>query len=261
MSTDNFSGIVQNNSTNLNIILPDSASPVDDVYKDFFIEINNKHIRKIRSYNGASKTITLDYELSVPVTPTVDTFYISSIVPKTTFDGALLQNSTNINLILPALANIIDGYYNNFYIEITSGKSKGNIRQIIAYKDDNATLDFKLSDIPDKDDTFSIYSSFFNKYTLLGINFSFMSGIIDSIGGLFNFEISTAIFCIICLMCLSSVSIVILTQSTKNKKNGHKGRDKHGGLNIPGIGRLGPHQPLIIQMPMQTAPFRFGRRK
>jgi hypothetical protein len=92
-----------------------------------------------------------------------------------------------------------------------------------------------------------------DKYIIFGINFKEflgmdLSGLIDTFGGAFNFQISS---CLSCLLCIFSIFILIFFVS--------KGGDKKGGkgLKIPGIGTLGPQQPLVIQMPMQTKPYPF----
>jgi hypothetical protein len=93
-----------------------------------------------------------------------------------------------------------------------------------------------------------------DKYIVFGIDFKDflgigidLSGLIDTLGGAFNFEISS---CLSCLLCLFSIFILIFFVS---KKSGKQGK----GLKIPGIGTLGPQQPLVIQMPMQTQPYPF----
>ena len=91
-------------------------------------------------------------------------------------------------------------------------------------------------------------------YTIFGINFKDfldtgvdLSGIIDTVGGSFNFEITLGISCIIII--ISSILLLLFT-TTKKTVEGN-------GLTIPGIGKLGSQQPLIIQMPMQTASYPF----
>jgi hypothetical protein len=93
-----------------------------------------------------------------------------------------------------------------------------------------------------------------DKYIVFGIDFKDflgtgidLSGLIDTLGGAFNFEISS---CLSCLLCLFSIFILIFFVS----KSGKQGK----GLKIPGIGTLSPQQPLVIQMPMQTAAYPFN---
>ena len=69
-----------------------------------------------------------------------------------------------------------------------------------------------------------------------------ISGFIDVLGGTFNFEIFLGVSCLFCIFSVLSLFLV----------GGHKGK-KAKGLTIPGIGTLGPQQPLVIQMPIQTA--------
>lgn len=93
------------------------------------------------------------------------------------------------------------------------------------------------------------------KYIIFGMDFKDflgtgidLSGIIDTIGGALNFEISSILSCL-----LSIFLIIILLLVT----TGNKGK-KSKGLEIPGIGILGPQQPLVIQMPMQTVQYPFN---
>ena len=79
-----------------------------------------------------------------------------------------------------------------------------------------------------------------------------MSGLIDIFGGVFNFEIASIISIVSC--CLLIVIAIIMFVIIKKKKGKAKA-DK--GLVIPGIGKLGPEQPLIIEMPMQARPYPF----
>lgn len=90
-----------------------------------------------------------------------------------------------------------------------------------------------------------------DKYIVFGIDFTDflgldLSGFIDTLGGALNFEISSILSCL-----LSIFSIFILIFVVTSGKS--KGKSK--GLEIPGIGTLGPQQPLVIQMPMQTQPY------
>jgi hypothetical protein len=87
-----------------------------------------------------------------------------------------------------------------------------------------------------------------NDNIILGIDFT---DIIDTVGGILNFQISSAISII--LFCLfGSILFAFVVMIPKGPK-GPGG----SGLNIPGIGQLSPRQPLVIQMPMQTTPFPF----
>ena len=93
-----------------------------------------------------------------------------------------------------------------------------------------------------------------DKYIIFGIDFKDflgtgfdLSGLVDAFGGAFNFEISSSLCC---LFCLFSIFILIFFVTKKEKKG--------KGLRIPGIGTLGPQQPLIIQMPMMSKPYPFN---
>lgn len=92
-----------------------------------------------------------------------------------------------------------------------------------------------------------------DKYIVFGLDFKDflgtgidLSGLIDTLGGAFNFEISS---CLSCLLCIFSIFILLFVVT------GKKGGKGDRGLTIPGIGTLGPQQPLVIQMPMQTAAY------
>jgi len=93
-----------------------------------------------------------------------------------------------------------------------------------------------------------------DKYIIFGINFKDflgtgidLSGLVDTLGGAFSFQISS---CLCCLLCIFSIFILIFFVA---KKDGKKSK----GLRIPGIGTLGPQQPLVIQMPMMSKPYPF----
>lgn len=93
-----------------------------------------------------------------------------------------------------------------------------------------------------------------DKYIVFGIDFTDflgldLSGFIDTLGGALNFEISSILSCL-----LSIFSIFILIFVVTSGKS--KGKSK--GLEIPGVGTLSPQQPLVIQMPMQTAAYPFN---
>jgi hypothetical protein len=93
-----------------------------------------------------------------------------------------------------------------------------------------------------------------DKYIILGLDFTNflgtgidLSGIIDTIGGALNFEIASILCCVLCII---SIILLVVTSGTTTKK--------HKGLKIPGIGTLSPQQPLVIEMPMQNAPYPFN---
>lgn len=91
-------------------------------------------------------------------------------------------------------------------------------------------------------------------YEILGIDFSNflgagidLSGIIDTVSGKLNFEISSSLSCLLSIF-IVFILIFVVTQKTTEQK----------GLNIPGIGILGPQQPLVIQMPIQESIYPFN---
>lgn len=93
-------------------------------------------------------------------------------------------------------------------------------------------------------DDYIVFGLDFKDFLGTGID---LSGLVDALGGAFSFQISS---CLCCLLCIFSIFILIFFVS---KKGGKQGK----GLKIPGIGTLGPQQPLVIQMPMQTKPYPF----
>lgn len=150
----------------------------------------------------------------------------------------LVDNAKKVN-------NIYKGYWVIY---------KNSIRKVIEYKDNQLTLEYDLGEAPAENDTIELYPRIFNDYISMGIDFtSFLgmdfSSLIDSLGGVFNFQISSSLSSCCCL-----VVIVVLFFMISKKDGGKKGK----GLFIPGVGQMGAQQPLIIQMPMQTKPYPFN---
>jgi len=251
-------GIVQKTSSKDVIVLNGDVSKTDDTYINFWIRvvsIKNKQvaIRKVKSYKGSTKTITLDS--SLPFTPEVekDEFTISELKDlKSNLDATVLANSTKLTLILSENAKKVDNVYKDYWIKINN-----NIRRVKDYKNNTITLDYDLPNAPNTGDAINIYAHFFNDYIILGIDFTNiggtdLSGLIDIVGGVLNFQIltvaSSICCCLVCLICIFIVT---------SKKGGGGSGGGSSGLVIPGIGKLNPRQPLVIQMPMQTAPYPF----
>ena len=257
--SDDLKGTVQKNSSKDVIVLDGKdLSSVDDKYIDFWIRIEsslnkNVSIRKIKSYKAATKTVTLDTAL--PFTPEVekDAFTISKLQDlKSNIDATVMSSSTVSNIILSSNAKKLDNVYKDYWVKINN-----SIRQVKDYKNNTLTLDYDLTNVPKEGDTVNIYAHFFNDYIIMGIDFTDvggtdMSGLIDIFGGVFNFEIASIISIVSC--CLLIVIAIIMFVIIKKKKGKAKA-DK--GLVIPGIGKLGPEQPLIIEMPMQARPYPF----
>lgn len=150
----------------------------------------------------------------------------------------LVDNAKKVN-------NIYKGYW------IIYNKQ---IRKVVSYKNNELTLDRELNEAPKENDNISLFQHIFNDYISMGIDFTNFLGmdfssLIDSLGGVFNFQISSGVSCCCCLMV-----ILILFMMISKKAGGKKGK----GLFIPGIGQMGPQQPLIIQMPMQTKPYPYN---
>jgi hypothetical protein len=82
----------------------------------------------------------------------------------------------------------------------------------------------------------------------LGMDLSYL---IDSIGGLFNFQIISLGLSLCCCCIIVSLSILLIKNQNVVQQN--------TGLFIPGIGNLGQQQPLIIHIPMQTKPYPFSQ--
>lgn len=252
MSTfENFSGTLQK-STDSSIVLPTTSSKTDDIYKNAWIKIisdTSVNIRMIKGYIGSTFTVTLDTPLTF--TPKTDsTFYITDIpnsITEPILSGAIISGTisgTITNIILPG--DNTDDTFNNYWIHFLTGPNKNSVRKISKYigSTKTATIDSLLKE-PTAGDTFNIYYEFMGEYIILdlidcsnflGIGLD-LSGIIDTIGGILNFQISSIVSC---LFCLFSISILLLLVSS----------DK------PGIGTY--PQPLIIQMPMQTQPYPFN---
>lgn len=82
------------------------------------------------------------------------------------------------------------------------------------------------------DDQYIVFGIDFKDFLGTGID---LSGIIDTLGGAFNFEISSGLSCLFCIF-----SIIILIFFV----------EKGGGKN--------DKQPLVIEMPMMSKPYPFN---
>lgn len=248
MSTDNFGGTIDVGNTKTSIVLPKTASTTNDAYKNFFIKIvhgTTINIRTITTYIGTTFTITLDQPLTFDPTNSTDTFYISSTPNSlTTPESGVIVNGTQTTIKLnSSSSSTVADAYKNQWIYFTASK---HVRFISGY--DPTTFTLTIESLPEKPAdgaAFSIYSEFMGEYVIFNsIDLFFLSGFIDSIGGINTFGIIISVSS--CLLIISS--ILVLTMGLKKPPGG-------SGLDIPGIGHLSPRQPLVIQMPMQTQPY------
>ena len=81
---------------------------------------------------------------------------VVSDTPKVTFT---LSAASSTTITLPGTASNVTGFYNNWWINITSGTATGQVRQITAYNGSTfvATLDNAFSTTPSAGDSVSLY--------------------------------------------------------------------------------------------------------
>lgn len=254
-----INGLVQIGSDKSNIILSYVLPKPPDQYKALWIRIVQDSfidIRKITQYLPSEKKVTLDKELRFAPT-TLSKYDIGDYnIPSTkAIPIKVSKNSTKDRIKLEENVKKMDKIYDNYWIQITSGKSIHDVRQVKEYIDNSFVLDYPLSNDINEGDNLLLLPHIFNDYILFGtIDFTDFLGmdfssLIDSLGGLFNFQMTTSVSSLCCLVIISVLVVLVI----KNKKK--KLPSQNTGLFIPGIGRLSPQQPLVIQMPMQTKPF------
>jgi hypothetical protein len=257
-----LSGFVQSGSDKKNIILSDILPKRTDPYNNIWVRITNKdssvYIRKITTYTEGEKKIILNKDIDV-VPDTTSKYDIGEFkeLEKAMSNSLTINKDSNKRHIeLSADNKKPDKIYNKYWILIISGKAKDDVRRVKEYINNFLVLDYELSDDIAEGDKFLLLPHYFNDYVMFGVldftNFLGMdfSSLIDNLGGLIGFQLTTVGICICCLICISMLFMMI-------KKKSGRGGGGGGGLVIPGIGQLGRQQPLVIQMPMQTQPYPF----
>lgn len=262
-----ISGLVQSGSDKTNIILSDILPTRTEPYNDIWIRVTQEtfiDIRKISNYNETNKKVTLEKELRFIPTITskydIGEFTLNNKALQQSYSQQLIVNKDSSKAIIKLNANDkkMDKIYNNYWIRVISGKATNDVRQIKEYLDNTFTLDYELSDDIVEGDKIILLPHYFNDYIMFGIidftDFLGMdfSSLIDGIGGLFNFQITSAGVSLCCCIVIVVLLIVVINRKKKLKLQ------KNKGLFIPGIGNLSPQQPLVIQMPMQTKPYPFN---
>ena len=258
-----INGLVQNGSDKLNIKIDKKLPKPVISYKDLWIRITNKSnidIRKIKDYNESTKTVTLVSEIRD--TPTKTTKYdigdFSSIKKSQYIELTVIGDASKNQIKLNANAKKMDKIYNKYWIKVISGDANNNVRQVKEYTNNTLKLDYDLSTPIKNGDKILLMSHYFNDYVMFGVidftNFMGMdfSSLIDVFGGLFNFQLTTAGSCL-----CSSIILVIIVLLIFKKSKKPPAKTNSGGLFVPGLGRMGSQQPLVIQMPMQTQPYPF----
>jgi hypothetical protein len=259
-----ISGLVQSGSNKTNIILSSVLPVRTQPYNDIWIRITQDtfvDIRKISSYIEKDKKVTFEKELRFMPTVTskydIGEFDLNNKGLQQAYAQPLIVNkdSSKGRIKLNANDKKMDKIYDNYWVRVISGKASGDVRQVKEYLDNTFILDYELSNDIVEGDKIILLQHYFNDYIMFGIidftDFLGMdlSSLIDGIGGLFNFQI-TSLGLSLCCCC---IIVVLCSLVVTNRKVPEK-----TGLFIPGIGNLGPQQPLIIQMPMQTKPYAFS---
>lgn len=250
-----INGLVQTGSDKSSIILAENLPKGPEQYKSLWIRVTQEafvDIRKVKEYNPKDKKIVLNKELRFAPNTLLCKYDVGDYnIPSSKITKLkVAKDSTKGRIKLDPSQKKMDKIYDKYWVQV-----KDDVRQVKEYIDNSLILDYDLSgDIAEGDDIV-LLSNFFNDYVMFGIidftDFLGMdfSSLIDGLGGLFNFQMTSSSVSVCCLLVIS-VLFVIMMKSKKKKPD-----TANSGLFIPGIGRLGPQQPLIIQMPMQTKPF------
>lgn len=245
-----FTGTIKTVSvTTITILGIDIDIKTPDLIKSW-IQVTNssgeKNIRKIKKSTetiGETPIITKTVKLEIDnllFTPKEGDYFIIIKTPAPfIYSGIIDDGTTDLNIKDSKVSE-----YTDYYIHLLK---TDEVRKIISYDTRTLTLDHKLLSIPVKGDKYNIISDFMQEYTLYGIDLSDMSNILDIFGGKLYFEMSSLIF--ICSSCFLIIIISVMMVYTKITRRGGGG----GGYGSGG----GGGQPIIIQMPMQTAQYPF----
>lgn len=116
--------------TNANPILDANASNISNYYIDSYLEDTTLgEFRRITSYDGATKVVTLDSPFSGGWAAG-DNYQIRFTLPIQT--GVLTGGSINSFTLSPSFTGTASNYVGN-YIWITSGPAAGDVRRIVTY--------------------------------------------------------------------------------------------------------------------------------
>lgn len=105
--------------------------------------------------------------------------------------GTLQTGTSTSQIVLPGTASSVDGFYNNYWIKITSGTAINNVRQITSYTGATKTaiLSSVLTSTPTNTNTVNLYGNVYianyfkestNEYTMSFTNFTPGSTITDT---------------------------------------------------------------------------------
>lgn len=236
------------------------ASKSNDFYNGLWVQVSNRvknkvEIRKITKYEGGDKQkAILNEELTFEPDVGESLYTISELMGINDLQGPEFivkkDGTSKSRLPLTENARKMDGIYQGYWVYVISGNMTGYVRRVKDYTNNVLVLDKDLPEKPNEGDKFKLLQHFFNNYIVFGIDFTNFLGmdfsaLIDAVGGSFNFQFSSIICVVFCILFISMMTLYI---------KGGGGRPKKG-LFIPGIGHMGPQQPLVIQMPMQTQPY------
>jgi hypothetical protein len=155
-----YSGICQNQTQNQQfktIKLGTNASSNDDFHNNCFLKVINggniNQIKRILDYDGTTKVANIDSIFTTVVTNN----FLYIIIG----ENGTAQSGTSTTIVLEASHghSTVDDYYNNFYIEITSGTGSGQTKEITDYVGSTLTCTVGTWDTnPDNTSIFNIYS-------------------------------------------------------------------------------------------------------
>jgi hypothetical protein len=245
MSDLSFKGIIKT-VTNKNIITVATTLTTGSL-NDYWIQIKSdgkKFIRKILTSTIADKIMTIKFA-DLDIEPKKDdAFIIIKTHAAKTISGKIAGVPTTKSMVLDDTAlSKTDNEYKGMFIKIGD-----NVRLITEFKKDTKTitLDYDLPNAPEKNQTFEIINDFVEEYRILGIDMSSLSSIIDTLGGVMNFQISSIVSCISC--------ILMIVIAVMMKKGGGTGAGGTGGY-----AQGGTASPVFnMSFPMQTQPYPFS---
>lgn len=203
---------------------------------------NYMAIRYITKIDVTNQKITLDSILPI-IPPPNSKFDINSNIDLSS--GQIIEikaGSTSEVIKLVDTAAKMNKIYDNYWVLYNN-----QVRNVVEYTNNTLVLDHELLEVPKEKGKLLLIHHFFNDYIMFGvIDFTNLlgmdfSGLIDSIGGIFNFQIGALAVILLCCICCICISLIIVKTGGKGSRN-YKSQP-----------------PIVIQlMPMQTQPYPFN---
>ena len=253
MSDISFSGIIKTVTDDKTTITV-STSLTTGSLKDYWIQIKSdskKYIRKILTSAIADKIMTITFNALDILPKKDDAFIIVKAVGEKTISGKIDDAATKktMKIVATALSTTDDAYKGMFM------KIGDNVRLITEFKKDTKTitLDYDLPEAPKKDVKFDIINDFVSEYNILGIDMSSLSSIIDTLGGVMNFQISSVVSCVSCIL------MIVIGFVMMKKGGGAGAAGGTGGYSSAAGGMGGTSSPVFnMQFPMSQPMYPFS---